>query len=283
MADMTCRTFGERLDDLLEGRLSPADRRAADEHLRSCAGCRELKSLVAEASVPVTPPADLLGAVLARTSGSACGSARARLCDHIDRLLAPADDDLVRMHLDACGECAGLAARLARLAADLPPLAERDPGPRLVDEVLARTSRRPALPSRRAARFAAVWRRLAHRPRIAWEGAYVGSIIMVVLFGAANAPFADVPGRALVVVRAVQESLPADAARGEVPRIRLAVLSRWNAARALTSNLERRSSAAWDGLKKELGTVWGRFASGKATSGTNRTADTNEADRGDER
>ena len=106
---------------------------------------------------------------------------------------------------------------------------------------------------------------------------------MVVLFGAANAPFADVPGRALVVVRAVQESLPADAARGEVPRIRLAVLSRWNAARALTSNLERRSSAAWDGLKKELGTVWGRFASGKATSGTNRTADTNEADRGDER
>src|SRR5438093_1156288 len=117
---MACRTFGERLDDLLEGRLSPADRRAADEHLRSCAGCRELKSLVAEASVPVTPPADLLGAVLARTSGSACGSARVRLCDHIDRLLAPADDDLVRMHLDACGECAGLAARLARLAADLP-------------------------------------------------------------------------------------------------------------------------------------------------------------------
>src|SRR3989442_15047115 len=98
----------------------------------------------------------------------------ARLCDHYDWHLAPADDDLVRMHLDACGECAGLAAWLARLAADLPPLAEGDPGTRLVDEVLARTSRRPALPSRRAARFAAVRRPPAHGPWVAWEGVCVG-------------------------------------------------------------------------------------------------------------
>ena len=237
MTDVTCRTIIEQLDDLLEGRLSPADRHAAEGHLRSCASCRELESLVAAASAPVAPPADLLGAVLLRTSGSACGSARARLCDH-------ADDDLVRMHLDGCGECGGLAAALARL------------------------------PGRWTARLAAAWRRLAQRPRIAWEGAYAGSIIVLILFGTPNAPFADVPGRALDLVRTVQESLPADAARKEAPRIRMAVRSRWtetkagieDATRDLTAGLKRRSSATWDGLKKNLGTVWDRIASEKATN-----------------
>lgn len=271
---MTCRTIIEQLDDLLEGRLGPADRHAAEEHLRSCAGCRELESLVAAAGAPVSPPADLLGAVLLRTSGSACGSARVRLCDHVDRLLAPADDDLVRMHLDGCGECGALAAALARLAMDLPPLAELEPGARFVPGVLARTSRRTTLAGRWAARLAAGWRRLAHRPRIAWEGAYAGSIIMLILFGTPNAPFADVPGRARDLVRTVQESLPADAAREEAPRIRMAVRSRWtetksgieDATRDLTAGLKRRSSATWDGLKKNLGTVWDRIASEETTN-----------------
>ena len=267
MTDVTCRTIIEQLDDLLEGRLSPADRHAVEGHLRSCASCRELESLVAAASAPVAPPADLLGAVLLRTSGSACGSARARLCDH-------ADDDLVRMHLDGCGECGGLAAALARLATDLTPLAEVEPGARFVPGVLARTSRRTTLPGRWAALLAAGWRRLAQRPRIAWEGAYAGSIIVLILFGTPNAPFADVPGRALDLVRTVQESLPADAARKEAPRIRMAVRSRWtetkagieDATRDLTAGLKRRSSATWDGLKKNLGTVWDRIASEKATN-----------------
>ncbi len=264
---MTCRTFSEQLDDLLEGRLSPADRHAAEEHLRSCAGCRELESLVAAASAPVSPPAALLGAVLLRTSGSACGSARARLCDHVD-------DDLVRMHLDGCGECGGLAAALARLATDLPPLAELEPGALFVPGVLARTSRRATLPGRWAARLAAGWRRLAQRPRLAWAGAYAGSIIVLILFGTPNAPFADVPGRALDLARTVQESLPAGAAREEAPRIRMAVRSRWietkagmeDATRDLTAGLKRRSSATWDGLKKNLGTVWDRIASEKAAN-----------------
>jgi len=272
VSNVTCLTIIEQLDDLLEGRLSPADRHAAEEHLRSCAGCRELESLVAAASAPVSPPADLLGAVLLRTSGSACGSARARLCDHVDRLLAPADDDLVRMHLDGCGECGGLAAALVRLATDLPPLAELDPGARFVPGVLARTSQRATLPGRWAARLATGWRRLAQRPGIAWEGAYAGSIIMLILFGTLNAPFADVPGRALDLVRTVQESLPAGAAREEAPRIRMAVRSRWtetkagieDATRDLTAGLQRRSSATGDGLKKKLGTMWDRIASEKA-------------------
>jgi predicted anti-sigma-YlaC factor YlaD len=278
VTDVTCRTFIDRLDDLLEGRLSPVDRRAAEEHLRSCAGCRELESLVAEAGAPVAPQADLLGAVLARTSGSACGSARARLCDQVDRLLAAMDDEMVRMHLDGCEECGRLAAVLERLTMDLPSLAEREPDARFVPGVLARTSRRATPPASWTARLAAGWRRLAHRPRIAWEGAYAGSIIVLLLFGAPNSPFADVPGKALVLVRTVQVSLPADAAGEEAPRIRMAVRSRWtgtkarvqDATRDLTTTVKRHSSAAWDGLKKKLGTVWDRIASEKTTNADDR-------------
>ena len=290
MTDVNCRIFIERLDDLLEGRLGPADRRAAREHLDSCRSCRDLWSLVAEGGASVAPPADLLGAILARTSGPACGSARERLCDHVDRLLAPPDEDLVQMHLDACGECAGLAAALARLATDLPPLAEMEPGARFVPDVLARTSRRPALTDAWTARLAAGWRRLAQRPRIALEGAYAGAIVLVLLFGTVNAPFADVPRRGIALVRTVQVSLPAGAAVEEVPRIRTEMASRWtrtkdgirNRTRDLTGGLQRGSFVIWEGLKKDLGTVWDRLASGESND-TNGTAHANEEDKGERR
>ena len=292
MSDLICRTFIERVDDFLEGRLSPADRRAAEEHLQGCGGCRDLIGLVADSGVPVAPPPDLIGAVLARTSGSACGSARARLCDHVDRLPAPVDDDLVRMHLDGCPECGALAVALARLAIDLPPLAEKDPGARFVREVLARTSRRETLPSRIAARLAAGWRALAHRPRIAWEGAYIGLIVMVILFGTPNAPFADVPARALGLVRTVQEAVPAPigAVGGEARRMRASVNSAWkqtqtgmvDATGDLVTGMKRRSSATWEGFKKDLGTAWERIASQQTTHDANGTTKNDHGDGGEQ-
>jgi len=222
-------------------------------------------------------PADLLGAVLARTSGPACGSARARLCEHADRLLAPVDEDLVGMHLEGCGECGGLAAALARLSTDLPTLAEMEPGPRFVTDVLARTSRRETL----TARLLDACRRLAQRPRIAWEGAYAGSIALLILFGTPNAPFAGVPGKALDLVRAVQVAVPAAAIEDEVPRIRTVVRSRWEETksgmkgrtRVLATEVQRRSSRTWDRLVQDLGTAWDRIASQEATKDTNSTVD----------
>jgi hypothetical protein len=287
--EMTCRTFLEQLDDLLEGRLTPAERQAAEEHLDVCGECRELRRLVAGSGAPEAPPADLLGAVLALTSGPACGSARSRLCDQIDRLLAPEDDDLMRMHLAGCRECAGLAASLARLAIDLPSLAELEPGPRFLPAVLARTSRRPELVAGWTARLAATWRRLAYRPRIALEGACAGALILLLLFGTTNAPLADVPGRAVALVKTVQESLPAGAAGKEVPRIRAVVRSRYvetrsvvgDKSREVTSNLKRISSAAWDRLKQDFGTVWSRIASPKTTNDTYRTAGSDEQEKGE--
>jgi anti-sigma factor RsiW len=278
MTDATCRTLAERLDDLLEGRMTPDERRAALAHLASCAACAELGSLLERAAAPVLPPDDLLGAVMRRTSGSACDSARARLCDHVDGLLAPVDEGLVRMHLDACPECSGLGAVLARLAAGLPSLAEREPGAALLPAVLARTTRRATLAERVARSVAAACVRIGRRPQIAWEGAYVGSIILLLLFGVPSAPFAGVPERALGLVRSAREALPAETARRQVPRIRAAVSARWQetrteirgTARDVATDFERRSSTTWDRLKQKLGTLWDRIASQQTTDDTHK-------------
>lgn len=274
MTDPRCRTFLDRLDDLLDGRLNATDRRDADEHLRTCRDCRELCDLSRGEGSPAAAPADLLGAVLARTSGPSCGSARARLCDHADRLLGPVDDDLVRMHFEGCGECGGLAAALARLAIDLPDLAEIEPGARFVAGVLERTSRRETLAARVAARVLDACRRLAQRPRIAWEGAYAGSIALLILFGTPNAPFAGVPGKALDFVRTAQQAVPAVAVGDEVPRIKMALSERWDdtrtgvegKTRGLATELKRISSKTFGPLKQELGTAWDRVASQKTTN-----------------
>lgn len=274
MTDARCRAFLERLDDLLGGRLNASDRREAEEHLLSCRDCRELSDLSRGEGAPAEAPAGLLGAILARTSGPACGSARARLCDHADRLLAPVDDDLVRMHLEGCGECGGLASALARLAIDLPPLAEIEPEAGFLAGVLARTSRRETFASRLAAGFFEACRRLGRRPRIAWEGAYVGAIALLILFGTPNAPFAGVPGRALDLVRTAQEAVPAVAVGEKVPAIRMAVRERWEETRTgvagrtrgVAAEIRRIASKTWDPLKRELGTMWERIASQKATT-----------------
>jgi len=268
--DRTCRTFVDRLDDLLEGRLDEAERHAMEAHLSACSGCRELRRLAAGDGGAMAPPPDLLAGVLARTTGPTCASARGRLCDHADRLLDPVDDRVLRLHLDGCADCSRLAAALARLAADLPRLAETDPGAGFTVSVLSRTSRREPLAARLAAAVAAGWGRLARRPRIAFEGAFAGSVLLMLLFGAPNAPFADVPGRALDVARTVQRSVPPDAAA----RVRGGVGSRWEETKAgvrgaagdLETGVKQTSTAAWSGLKQKLGTAWDRLASRRTTS-----------------
>ena len=75
---MSCREIEARLDGMLEGTLSPEERRRLDEHLETCVSCRELHA-AARASLEVLPgtePVDLAAGVLHRTSGSACERAR---------------------------------------------------------------------------------------------------------------------------------------------------------------------------------------------------------------
>jgi len=71
---------------------------------------------------------------------------------------------------------------LEAMLAELPALAEMDPGPGFAERVLLATSMKPA-PEGWRARVAEVWLALVRRPRFAWEAAYVATVCWVLLFG----------------------------------------------------------------------------------------------------
>jgi len=73
-------------------------------------------------------------------------------------------------------------AGVEALLAELPSLAEMDPGPGFVARVLLATSQRPAA-SGWLDRWADAWRALVRRPRFAWEAAYVATVCWVLIFG----------------------------------------------------------------------------------------------------
>lgn len=192
---MDCRGFEDRLEALLDGALDDLERRRCTRHLEECALCRELAEPLATAA---TPPEDLLGTVLASTSGPACGRAEGLLGGWLDRELTGADRELMAAHLDSCGECRGLAAAMTRLSAELPRLAELRPDPGFVAAVLAAT-----LPLRVRLRrwWAAAWPQWIRRPRFASEAAFVATMVLVLVFATPGSPLEALPTKALVLAR----------------------------------------------------------------------------------
>jgi hypothetical protein len=132
---------------------------------------------------------ELIGAVIRRTSGGACGRAEELLAEFGPRRSAaptPEDVDsadlaLLEAHLEHCAACAALARNLAIAAETLPSLAEFEPGPSFTAGVLAATSR--AEPATFAERVAAYWHAWLARPRFAYEVAYVATILVLVIVG----------------------------------------------------------------------------------------------------
>jgi len=124
--------------------------------------------------LPLDPgaSAELTRAILARTSGDPCQRLQGLACDFVDGALEPGQANLVRLHLGHCGACSALVEALASLQADLPAMAEVDPGPWFTQAVLRATRHQP---SRRGADLRGLWWRLMHRPRIALEAAYLGA------------------------------------------------------------------------------------------------------------
>jgi predicted anti-sigma-YlaC factor YlaD len=181
---MDCMLFSRFLERLLEDRLTEEERRRMLEHAERCQDCR----------VMLEPPADLAGSVLERTSGSTCGSARELLCGHVDDDLEEIDAELAAVHLRSCPDCSALAGALSRLAADLPLLAEMETDEKFTAEVLARTARRGL-----AERVERIVSLLLQRPRIAWEGAYIGTFMFALIFITPGSPLADTPRKALQI------------------------------------------------------------------------------------
>ncbi|MFO7655045.1 MAG: zf-HC2 domain-containing protein [Candidatus Krumholzibacteriia bacterium] len=287
-----CARTAARLDAYLDGTLPRTERNAVAEHLATCAACRRLMDAAADAlaalSSGTTP--DLVGDVLARTSGSACPRAEALLSlageagpaageparsgcagSDIDAdLVDPGSRALLRGHLENCGPCRDLAEVLSWITPVLPQLAEVEPAHALTDAILARTRplvRRRSL-ERRAVRWARcqrtrteqTWNRWWQRPRFALELAYVATLVVVALAGTPASPLRQVPDQALTIVRAGPGELREIGVAGTLP-VHLATWTSASlgsvgreldgAAGSVRGDLRRRTAAA--------DPAWGRF------------------------
>jgi len=200
---MNCLEFQDRLNDFLDRKLGACQSDAAEQHLLECPHCRDMTELLGDSRISTRPepPAGLTEAILRRTSGSTCESARGMLCDHVDHALPSVDAELMQLHVEACGDCRPLARALARMGEDLPAMAELDTDAHFIDDVLVATLPRRKRLARRLAAFQQGWSRLLQRPRLALEGAYLGSLVLLLIFWVPNSPLAAVPRRTLEMVR----------------------------------------------------------------------------------
>jgi hypothetical protein len=148
----------------------------------------------------------LTQAILAKTSGGACVSARGRLCDLVDGALGPFDRGLVEGHLAHCPACADLAAALTESTAMLPSFASLAPRTSVVFDVLRATSRRPAEPGL-GERFSVWLGRVAARPRFSLEVAYVLTVLLLVVLGNPVEAFRDASVRMEPRVAAVASAV----------------------------------------------------------------------------
>ncbi len=138
--------------------------------------------------------------VLERTSGPACANAENLLCDWVDGTIPPEDIDMLSLHLHHCANCAALADRLRELEEELPAMAEIDPDAGFLHEVMLNTALRHSEGTRNRFGFAiaAGWRQLVHRRRFAWEAAYVGALLFVLILGSPAESLPAIPGTAAV-------------------------------------------------------------------------------------
>ena len=202
---MDCTRFEDLLFESLDADLLDTEDQSMQAHASSCARCREFAALMrAEAADGSSEiPVDLVAGVLERTSGGACERAQLLLADRADGALG-ADGSLLSMHLGGCADCAAVARALVHLQHELPTLAELDPGAGFVAAVMAATVGRAApaparIPLR--VRIEEMWERLSQRPRLAFEGAFVGSLAFILVLGLPAAGVAELPSRLMAEVR----------------------------------------------------------------------------------
>ncbi len=196
-----CRECRSRLDDFLTGDLPREQSEKLKSHLTGCKDCREN---LAARSLPTNElhpqeSLDLTAGILARTSGSACDRAHELLGDESDGALSELDRELLRSHLGHCCDCEALAAAMAWSGDLLPTMAEVDPDPAFLADVMRVTSEleNAAAPDPLRERLAEWWQRLYRRPRISLELAYLGTMLLILLFALPFSPGKNAPSRAL--------------------------------------------------------------------------------------
>ncbi len=186
---MNCRSFAERIMGLDPGDPRAFEDRELRDHLLTCSDCQDLTRAFWSTGSEDRHPG-LTKAILQKTSGGSCRQATELLCDLVDGSLAENQARLVELHLAHCPECAQLAEVLDELKRSLPRLSELSPPQGFTDRVLESLPRfRQAGPGW-TGKLRAWLAALPERPLISVEAAYLGTLLMFLLFGN---PFASLP------------------------------------------------------------------------------------------
>lgn len=215
---MNCSRFARILTDFEQGTLALRERSSAEAHLENCQRCRRLLDT---ARGIIDPLAGVQGDALARsimasTSGPVCPRAESSLWEYVYGSLDDAESQLIALHVEHCEGCRSIAVEFAAAQQVLPAMAEIDPGPFFAREVLGLTSRQQARVSGFRTRFLAWWNRMVYRPRFAMEAAYIGTLVLALLFSTPLLPLRNL-GYAKMTSAAVQP------VAGEVNKILLSV------------------------------------------------------------
>jgi len=121
------------------------------------------------------------------------------------------------LHREHCGDCGALGTALLQLKEDLPALALADPGPQFTAQVMAATLSPGRRLVRLGRRIRQTWERLGQRPRIAWEGGYIGALVLFLIFGLSASPLSTVPGDALALAQINPMRALQDSPLGQIP------------------------------------------------------------------
>ncbi len=196
---MNCGTFTRIVADFIEGKLPSDEQAAAMVHARDCDACRNLMAILSGKINTLSDERgrEMVHSILQQTSGSACPRARDQLCDFVDGRLDEADLQLVGLHLNFCPDCRSITRELAAMKEDLPELAAIEPDRHFTRSVIEATSgRRPYRPGART-RLVAWWNRMVQRPRFSFEAAYLGTLVLVLVFANPVLPLGDMALRTL--------------------------------------------------------------------------------------
>lgn len=290
---MSCAPIQDLLFDYVDGSLDATGRERVRAHLESCTGCASLAENLEQHEIV---DEDLMRAVMSRTAANGCEQSVGRLPGWIDGALESLDAELVASHVAHCDECASLAAVMRAMTTDLPQLAEVEVDARFVDDVMAATADRlPAWADSTLAAFAEVepderfladvmaatayekspvmhwvarveaWlAAMLQRPRIAWEGAYVMSVVLVLLVAFPGSPLAGVPQKALALAQTDPNKIEQPFVELEAG-INSAASEAWFTTRKVARTLVVKASVSsgdvYRKAKRDLGTLWYSIAS----------------------
>lgn len=259
---MDCARFEVLLFEGLDRDIAADDRERMLSHARVCARCRDLFGLVRQDHEPSAAElADTFAAaIVASTSGKPCD--RAGLLLASDETVRPGDTELLALHLEVCPDCAAVARALPKLRAELPALAEADPGARFVAAVMTATVGTRAsfsVPPRRRPRR--VVERLVKRPRLASEIAYAITMSALLVFGLPSASLSELPARVFDATRHETAAVERMVTERTGETVRLGRM-RWaelttDAATLLERSLEPGAAQTIERLQSWFGTVQG--------------------------